>query len=96
MAKKDNTENKEPVGKKPRKKRAKGNFGIFVRQPGDDAEADAGDIIWKELKTGLDSAVACEKHIKANVEEYRGKVLMIAQVKKVGEIEVKTKVTVSF
>jgi len=92
MAKKDSGVN----GKKPRKQRTKGNFSIFLKAQGDDADAHAGTALWQETVSGLDSTTACEKHVKENVEEFQDKTLMFAQVKKVCEIKVETKIKVSF
>lgn len=93
MAKKDSAEAKEPTERKQRKKRAKGNFGIFVEESVEDVEPRAR---WVEVVSGLPSAAACDKHIKENVDDFKGKKIMLAQIKKVGEIEVETKVKVSF
>lgn len=76
-----------------RKTRAKGNFAIFLQA---EREGDEERKLWYQLVSGLDSTVACEKRIKENAEQFKDKKIMIAQVKKVGEPKVQTKVTVSF
>lgn len=83
-------------GTRTRKQRAKGNFGIFRRVSSDDAGYDSHETLWKQVKIGLESAVACEKYVKEHSEEFQGAALMVAQIKKVGEIKVQTKVTVFF
>jgi len=87
---------KKEVVSNNKKKRAKGNFGVLVQHAGDDADAYAGKKFWEVVQDGLESTVACERHIKENAESFSGKTLMIAQIKKVGEIQVETKVKVTF
>lgn len=90
MAKKDESAGGSGTS---RKTRAKGNFAIFLQA---EHTGDEEKKLWYQVVSGLESTVACEKHIKENVEDFQDKKIMIAQVKKVGEPKVQTTVRVSF
>jgi len=87
----------EDAPPKTKRKRSMGTFAIFCRAVLDDKDQTT---VWTEVRVDgnveLTSTVDCENYIKKHAEVLAGNTLMIAQVKRVAEINVKTTTKVSF
>ena len=69
--------------------RQKGGFAVFVSAPGDPDNKQSER--WDKVAYGLPDKKACEDWVKSKADDYVGKELMIAQIKKVAMVQVEVK-----